>query len=245
MKQETLDFLLDLNRDFYDSYAKSFSSSRYSIQPGVRRLFPQLLNSKNLIDLGCGNGNLAKALLEGGFSGHYLGLDNSQSLLDNAARAIPGDERDRFNFRQVDLAAQFDAFPDQPGFETVACFAVIHHFPVNPFLVRFFEFAARSLITGGGLIFSTWQVKNNQRLRHRIHPWTVLDVETQEFSEDDLLLDWRADPNQPPRYRYVHHYDAETLTGTGVSAGLTLEEQYFSDGKEGDLALYQVWRKVT
>jgi hypothetical protein len=64
------------------------------------------------------------------------------------------------------------------------------------------------------------------------------------LSEDDLLLDWRADPHQPPRYRYVHHYDADTLISTSLSAGLELEEEFYSDGKEGDLALYQIWTNV-
>ncbi len=243
MKQETIEFLHNLNREFYDGYAKSFSSSRYSVQPGIGHLLPQLLLSKNLLDLGCGNGNLAKALFEGGFSGSYMGVDNSQPLLDDAMDAIAEEERARFSFKQVDLAAQFQALPNQPGFDTIACFAVIHHFPVDPFLPCFFEFAARSLIRGGRLFFSTWQVKNSQRLKSRIQPWSVLEADDQEFTDDDLLLDWRADPDQPPRYRYVHHYDTETLTKTGVSAGLTLEKEFFSDGKEGDLALYQVWRK--
>jgi SAM-dependent methyltransferase len=243
MNSKTLDFLLKLNQDFYDTYAKSFSSTRYSIQPGIRHLLPQLLVSKNLLDLGCGNGNLAKALLESGFSGRYLGVDNSQSLLDDAANAIPEDERDRFTFRQVDLAAQFQALPEQHGFDTVACFAVIHHFPVDPHLNRFFEFATRNLTMGGKYYLSTWQVKNNIRLSTRIQPWSVLEINLQGLSENDLLLDWRADPNQPLHYRYVHHYNSQTLIEAGLSAGLKLEEEFLSDGKEGDLALYQVWSK--
>ena len=243
MKQETLKFLLNLNRDFYDTYAKSFSSTRYSIQPGIRRLLSHLLNSENLLDLGCGNGNLAKTLLDAGFSGSYLGVDNSSTLLLDAAKAIPENERDRYTFRQMDLSDQFQALPDLPGFESIACFAVIHHFPFDPYLSQFFKFAEQSLSTNGKLFFSTWQVKNNQRLSSHIQPWSILNFNNQELSENDLLLDWRADPGQPPRYRYVHHYDSETLRKTGFAAGLELEEEFFSDGKEGDLTLYQVWKK--
>jgi hypothetical protein len=35
------------------------------------------------------------------------------------------------------------------------------------------------------------------------------------------------------------------LTTAGLSSGLILENEFFSDGKEGDLALYQVWNKPT
>ncbi len=244
MKQETIEFLLNLNRDFYDTYAKSFSSTRYTIQPGIRRLLPQLRDSDNLLDLGCGNGNLAKVLLEIGFSGNYLGVDNSPSLLADAAITIPESEKERFTFQQVDLSAQFQTLPNQVRFDAIACFAVIHHFPVDPYLSRFFEFAAQSLQPFGKLFFSTWQIKNNRRLANRIQSWSTQNIDNQELSEDDLLLDWRADPHQPPRYRYVHHYDADTLISSGLSAGLELEEEFYSDGKEGDLALYQIWTNV-
>lgn len=245
MKQETLDFLRNLNREFYDAYAQSFSSTRYMVQPGIRRLLPQLLNSENLLDLGCGNGNLAQALLEAGFAGNYLGVDNSLSLLQNAKKAIPEDKTDRFSFRQVDLSTQLENLSDLSGFDAIACFAVIHHFPADPYLARFFEFTRQSLAMGGKFYLSTWQVKNNRRLGTRIQPWSLLEVDPQELSEDDLLLDWRADPSQPPHYRYVHHYDSETIKKTGLAIGLNLEEEFYSDGKEGDLALYHVWNKPT
>lgn len=245
MNQETQDFLLKLNQNFYDTYAKSFSSTRYSIQPGICRLLPQLLNSENLLDLGCGNGNLAQALIKAGFTGHYLGIDNSLSLLQDAKRAIPENKTDQFLFRKVDLSAQIENLSTQSDFDAITCFAVIHHFPVEPYLNSFFKFARKSLVMGGKFYLSTWQVKNNRRLSTRIQPWSILQENLQGLSENDLLLDWHADPSQQPRYRYVHHYDSNTLTATGISVGFKLEDEFFSDGKEGDLALYQVWNKPT
>ena len=132
MKQETLQFLLNLNRDFYDAYAQSFSSTRYTIQPGIRQLLPQLLKAENLLDLGCGNGNLAQALIKAGFTGTYLGVDNSLSLIQDAKKAIPENKAYQFSFRQVDLSAQLENLSDQSDFDAVTCFAVIHHFPAAP-----------------------------------------------------------------------------------------------------------------
>ncbi len=243
MEKETLEFLLNLNQDFYDTYAKSFSSTRFSIQPGIQRLMPQFQETTNLFDLGCGNGNLAKALLEADFSGCYLGVDNSSSLLSDAADAIPENKRGRYTFRQRELTVQFQDLQETPGFDSITCFAVIHHFPLDPYLNQFFKFAEQRLSTNGKLYFSTWQVKNSRRLSSHIQPWSLLNFDNQELGENDLLIDWRADPGQPARYRYVHHYDSETLRNTGFAAGLNLEEEFFSDGKEGDLALYQVWSK--
>jgi len=245
MNQETLQFLLKLNRDFYNAYAQSFSSTRYTVQPGIRQLLPQLMKAENLLDLGCGNGNLAQALIDAGFTGTYLGVDNSLSLIQDAKKAIPKHKADQFSFRQLDLSAQLETLLNHSGFNAIACFAVIHHFPADAYLNRFFEFARQNLAMSGKFYLSTWQVKNNRRLSTRIQPWSLLEVDPKELSEDDLLLDWRADPSMPPHYRYVRHYDSVALTTAGFSTDLILKDEFFSDGKEGDLALYQIWNKPT
>jgi len=56
-------------------------------------------------------------------------------------------------------------------------------------------------------------------------------------------MDWRADPGKPAGLRYIHHFSAPELQALGESQGLVLQDEFFSDGKEGNLGLYQVWRK--
>jgi len=73
-------------------------------------------------------------------------------------------------------------------------------------------------------------------------------------------MDWRADPGKPAKLRYVHHFSPSELHVLGESQGLILQDEFlsdgkegnlglflqdefFSDGKEGNLGLYQVWRK--
>lgn len=243
MNTETLNKLLKINQDFYNGYAESFSSSRYSIQPGIKKLLPQLLNAESILDLGCGNGNLAKVLAQEGFKGRYLGVDNSPALLNDGFAAIAESERARFKFQQVDLAKDFNFLDKNGPFEAIVSFAVIHHFPAEPYLKRFFDFATQNLHPDGIFAFSCWQVKNSARHQNRILPWSTLEIEQHELSADDLLLDWRADPKQAALYRYVHHYTEEVLDNAGNKSGLTKSNQAFSDGKEGDLALYQVWKK--
>ena len=72
MNTETLNKLLKINQDFYNGYAKSFYQPLFH-SAGIKAL-PQLLKAESILDLGCGNGNLAKALNQEGFKGHYLGL---------------------------------------------------------------------------------------------------------------------------------------------------------------------------
>lgn len=237
------DRLLKLNQSFYAGYAQSFSSTRYSIQPGIQKLLPSLLQKQNILDLGCGNGNLAKALIEESFKGNYTGTDNSLGLLHDAQRSISPQNTSQYSFFQADLASQLPTLLPESRFDAIATFAVLHHFPETPYLERFFTFAKTHLQPSGMFYLSSWQVKNNQRLRNRIQDWSIVGLNPSDMDENDLLLDWRADPNQPPRYRYVRHYDETRLQNAGNKAGLNLKDQFYSDGKEGNLALYQLWQK--
>lgn len=242
MDRELIDRLLELNRAFYDGYAQSFSSTRFSVQPGIRSLLPRLLETSAILDLGCGNGNLAKALHQAGYEGSYLGLDNSQGLLDEAKKAVGPTSGAAFDFRHTDLARDLDHRAFNRGFDAVTCFAVVHHFPEPPFLSRFFSFAAGALKPGGSFYLSAWQVKSSRRLKNRIQPWSLVGLDETRLDDDDLLLDWRADPAQEQLYRYVRHYSAAALRHAGSACGFSLASEFYSDGREGDLALYQVWQ---
>ncbi len=94
--------LLDLNRRFYTEHGRDFSATRGRLQPGVLRVIESLRGDESILDLGCGNGELARTLSRRGQRGSYLGLDFSLPLLDEAERepfAFP------VQFAQVDLTS--------------------------------------------------------------------------------------------------------------------------------------------
>jgi tRNA (uracil-5-)-methyltransferase TRM9 len=62
MRSETVSILLDLNRQFYQQFGAAFSATRQRIQPGVARLLERLPLQGRWLDLGCGNGELAREL---------------------------------------------------------------------------------------------------------------------------------------------------------------------------------------
>jgi hypothetical protein len=86
-------------------------------------------------------------------------------------------------------------------------------------------------------------VLGNQRLEKHLVPWSPLGITDETVDKADLLMDWRADPGKPAKLRYVHHFSPSELHVLGESQGLVLQDEFFSDGKEGNLGLYQVWRK--
>ena len=68
MKNEIARRLLSMNTDFYSAQAQSFSATRQRIQPGMARSVGDWIvthggysgsQDLHLLDMGCGNGNLA------------------------------------------------------------------------------------------------------------------------------------------------------------------------------------------
>jgi SAM-dependent methyltransferase len=247
MSPETAQKLIELNRVFYEDNAKSFSSTRYAIQPGVQLLMPKMLLAKSILDLGCGNGNLALALHNLGFTGNYLGVDNSLGLIDHALATLPTATENNapYRFLALDLGQTPWQLPKNgQKFDLVVSYATLHHIPGLSLQMQFFNNIKELLEDSGKLIISCWQPLNSPRLAARVQDWSIVDIEPNELSEGDLLLDWRADDSpDKQRLRYVHQFSPEKLEQLGNQAGLRLQESFFSDGKEGRLGFYQIWQK--
>lgn len=233
--------LLEINQHFYDSFASSFSATRHQVQPGVRKLIEDMITARSILDVGCGNGTLARALAERGYRGTYLGLDMSQDLLENAQKLLETQPKGEFEFLTIDLANPEwqQALPVQ-SFDWLVSFAVFHHIPGKELrhdIARTFA----SLVTQESYAaVSVWQWQNSPRLRKRILPWSTVGLSEETLDEGDVLLDWRA--GETLGLRYVHTFDEDELAALGEQAGFKVVDNFYSDGKSGDLALYQVWQ---
>lgn len=242
MQPEMVEKLLRLNQEFYATYAQSFAATRHSVQPGVQRLLPEILRAKMTLDLGCGNGNLAELLKSEGYCGSYVGVDENAYFLEQAAAATQDAVCGSYVFRQGSLA-NFDWLHVVDEADVICSFATLHHLPGEDMHQQLFSSISSKLSPKGHFFLSCWQVLGNERLKKRLIPWKPISVENECLGENDLLMDWRADPGKPVKLRYVHHFSPTELRTLGESQGLVLEEEFFSDGKEGNLGLYQVWQK--
>ena len=89
MNPAVRDQLIALNARFYQEFAASFSATRQRLQPGVERILLTLAPDSRLLDLGCGNGELARRLAGRGFEGVYVGIDFSPALLSFTSPTPP------------------------------------------------------------------------------------------------------------------------------------------------------------
>ncbi|OGO66902.1 MAG: hypothetical protein A2Z49_03570 [Chloroflexi bacterium RBG_19FT_COMBO_56_12] len=239
MQAETAARLTDLNRQFYQTFALQFSATRQRLQPGVRRVLDSLPQTAHLLDLGCGNGELARELLRRGHQGSYLGLDFSQELLEQASSGLGERKPTHFQFQQIDLTTP-DWDQGLGGYkpQIILAFAALHHIPGSELRREMLCKVHRLLPAEGQFIFSVWQFLNSPRLTKRIQPWEAVGLKAADLEAGDYLLDWRQGGRG---LRYVHHFSQEELDELRRQTGFALHSTFLSDGENGKLGLYQVW----
>jgi tRNA (uracil-5-)-methyltransferase TRM9 len=232
----TISRLLELNRQFYQTFAHPFSATRQRLQPGVLKILDQIGSRDNLLDLGCGNGELAHELARCGQLGTYIGLDFSPPLLDEASL----DQPSNFRFILADLSGNdWDSALEATHFHVALAFAVLHHLPGMDLRLSLLRKVKSLLKPVGRFIHSEWQFLNSPRLAARVQPWESISLSNNDVDPGDYLLDWRQGGTG---LRYVHHFSELELSDLAALSGFEIVESFLSDGETHNLGLYQVWR---
>jgi tRNA (uracil-5-)-methyltransferase TRM9 len=232
--------LLALNRDFYERFGADFSVTRQRLQPGVTRLLETLSGDESILDLGCGNGGLARTLAKHGHHGSYLGVDFSLSLLREAEPLPDGFPAKFLALDLTQLSIHKDLLKDGQ-WSLITAFAVLHHIPSKVLRVDILKTIHTLLATSGRFIHSNWQFLESRKLRGRIQPWERIGLTGSDVDAGDHLLDWRRGGEG---LRYVHQYTEHELAGLALECGFEMVESFHSDGEGGKLGLYQVWKPI-
>lgn len=240
MEPQIAQRLIELNRRFYTDFGEAFSATRGRIQPGVQRILGTLDGDETILDLGCGNGELARTLARNGHRGAYLGLDFSLPMLADA-ESVP--EEFSAEFREVDLThlpVTSGQWSVSDNWSLITAFSVLHHIPGQNLRLDILRTIHELLAPDGRFIHSSWQFLNSPRLRQRVRKWSEAGLTEADVDENDYLLDWRSGGTG---LRYVHHFNEGELAALAESSGFSIIETFYADGKEGKLAIYQVWQK--
>ncbi|HEY44455.1 MAG TPA: class I SAM-dependent methyltransferase [Anaerolineae bacterium] len=243
MRDETVTRLLDLNKQFYQTFAEQFAETRGRLQPGILRSLANFPHKASIVDLGCGICEVANELNRRGHDGFYLGMDSSASLLSIARGRCehPLAQFHLSDFSEPSWAKGLLSFSQRfsvASFDRVLAFATLHHLPSRALRLRVLTQITDLLAEDGQFIHSNWNFMTNPRLRARVVPWSEIDLDEKDVESGDYLLDWRRGGYG---LRYVHHFSDEELQELARSSGFRVVETYYSDGEGGCLGLYQVW----
>ena len=240
MNSATARRLLRLNLEFYDAFAVEFAASRRVLQPGIVRAVHGLGRFKSLLDVGCGDGRVGRALATGLLEHkvrQYLGVDFSRKLIERfAAAGIELPEgfaalaRDLTSSSWVRTAATMS-----PGFDAAVCFSVVHHIPGERRRARLLSDIRSLLRPRARCVISVWQFLSVPRLRRKIADWSEVGLSAADVDADDYLIDWRRGGRG---LRYVHHFDEAELIEACRRAGFRVRETYRTDGETGAMGLY-------
>ena len=245
MNSETAERLAAINREFYERMGASFSATRQRLQPGVRKILEKLHGDENILDLGCGNGMLGRALTKMGHRGSYLGVDSSATMIREARGR---NKHPNVKFVQADLIQL--ALDNQGGssssedfrgkWSVIFAFAVLHHIPGMDYRLKTLTFIRERMAQDGRFIHSNWQFLHDEKMKARLQPWEEVGLMGSDLEEGDALLDWRSGGYG---LRYVHQYSPEELSKLARMSGLHILDMFFSDGRDGRMGLYQIWQK--
>jgi SAM-dependent methyltransferase len=239
--KSTLDRLNQINREFYATFATSFSETRSESAQELQVILPYIADGARVLDIGCGNGRVAALLgrLRRGVT--YVGLDASEEMIGSARRKAQGAE-----FLVADIAQPvwMDRLPGQaggqPGPSTFGCvlmLAVLHHIPGSDVRARLMRQVRDLLAPQGRLVVSTWQFLDNPRMRKKIVPWSTVGIDERELEPGDVLLDWKRGG---AGLRYCHWIGEDELDALATQAALNVVETWRAGGREGNLSLYAV-----
>ena len=260
MNQQTQEQLIALNDQFYQTFGAAFAATRMRIQPGIRALVEDISPEGHWLDLGCGNGVLGKLWAQQKRKGSYIGLDFSDELLAHARKITSGLAGPGLVLKYVKAGMTDDPWPvEDPDickewfgqetflFDGVFSFAAMHHIPGSVVRLGILRHIRRLLKTDGVFIHSEWQFQNSAKLMARRLDPADVGVDAAQLEPGDTILDWRfALPGQEEQVgqRYAHLFSEDELAGLAQQSGFKVEKTWYSDGKSGNLALYQRWCAV-
>ena len=232
--------LLMLNQRFYHTCAAAYAQTRGPAQRGLAPILPYLPPAPTVLDLGCGNGRLARFLAHHRAGLTYVGVDGSSPLLAAAHRAVAGLPGVTASFVQADLTQPgwTDGLPAMP-YDAVCVLAVVHHLPGFARRVRFLHDARRGLSAAGVLVVSYWQFLDDPVQRAKVVPWESAGIDPAQVDAGDALLGWARGV---AGLRYCHHVDAVEAAALAEAAGLRVLETYGADGRSRRANLFQICR---
>ena len=203
--------LLEKVRNDYDLIAEDYSASRPSVWKELNIFSDLLKDNDRVLDLGCGNGRLLKL-----FSGKkidYLGVDNSEKLLEIAKKLHPEQKFLLADALNLPLSDNF--------FEAVFSIAVLHHMPSKELRLKFFQEARRVLKPGGILVLTVWKLNFFGRktffLLLRYSLLKIFALSKLDFG--DLLVPW-ADKTK----RYYLYFTKGELISLAEKSGFKIKE---------------------
>ncbi len=250
MDQKTVLLLNQLNQNFYNQSANSFSDARQHPWPGWKQLTPLLssifqLPTSTVLDLACGNGRFLKFLTSKlpNNSFRYIGIDSDDKLLKQAKQS---NETEKATFIQLDIINELvNRNLKLSKADIIVAFGLMHHVPSFDLRLKLLKTLANELNDNGLLIVSFWKFAEIPRLKNKtVSQEQVAEVlpelNLKELEAGDYFLGWQGSQKV---LRYCHSFSDDEVRNYTKQLSLKKVADFRADGKEGRVNQYIVWEK--
>ena len=124
-------------------------------------------------------------------------------------------------------------------FDLVCAFGFLHHIPSFELRNTFLLNAAGQLSGSGYLVISLWDFlgKKYEQRNTQDELLKEVGISADELESHDFILDWRS---QARALRYAHAYNDDEIEELLDVSGLTLEKEFYADGRDGKSNRYLI-----
>lgn len=241
--------LWDQKAHFWDALHGDYGNSFHQqlVEPSVFQLL-KLIAGEAVLDVGCGNGALARRLAENG--ARVTAIDFSEELI-RLARVRGSDHSPAVDYRVIDATDEAAILAlGAERFDAITCTMALMDMPT---IEPLFRVAARTLRQGGRFVFATQHPAFNSN-----NPIFVHENEDRDgVVADHYAVKLRAYLDLPPvkgsgapgepSPHYYYHRPLSELLGAAFAAGFVLDgllEPAFS-GDDADNSAGLSWTKLT
>ena len=184
-------------------------------------------NHINVLDIACGNGRFYKFLEDNLHkSVSYLGVDNNDFMMLEGVLKYELAE-----FKNLDVLQEIDKIENT--YDLITVFGLTHHIPGQKFRLNWFNKLPGFLNTHGILILTFWNLSDDDRFKKA--------QKAENLEENDYYYGWGESEDK----RYVHIYtdkEINTIKHHYEKQNLKLIEEFYADGKTGNLNRYLIFK---
>lgn len=214
MRKNKAEEIINQVQASYNAIAESFDLTRKKeIWPQMLKYSDRVKDGDRVLDLGCGNGRLLKALE--GKNIEYLGLDGSKNLIEIAKNNFPG-----HNFKELNVLNLETGLDKENKFEHIFLLAVLQHIPSKEIRLKVLKDLNKRLSQEGELVMSNWNLWRQKKKRKKIFKFALLKlVGKNSLDFKDITFNWKGNKDKQPVFRYYHAFSANELRNLAKKAG--------------------------
>ncbi len=209
MDKKYAEYLLKETRAGYNLIAEEFSRTRWNIWAEFSVFRDYIKNGDKVLDIGCGNGRLLGLLK--GIEVEYIGIDNSEKLIETAREKHP---QEKF----LVASALKLPFPEN-SFGKIFLIAVLHNIPSEEFRLKILEEIKRVLKPGGVLILTVWDVWRKEAIILILKYLLLKLIGKSKLDFKDVFKSWGKEKIN----RYYHFFTKKELKNLAKKTGFKIK----------------------